>query len=144
MPRSSYPSSYPSYSLSLYPHTYRPDLPSSLLCRYLVFKKQNNVLLMHVLQTLVRDEMAFADLQRRHRGAIDGSGEEDVEVRVEDLESKARDMEIYDIKPFTDSKCCRVLMNAAEFDPHLASVSCQACTTVVCAVAHVQGRNETS
>ena len=108
--------------ISLSPSLPYPLPPPSSPGRYLVFKKQNNVLLMHVLQTLVRDEMAFADLQRRHRGAIDGSGEEDVEVRVEDLESKARDMEIYDIKPFTDSKCCRVLMNTAEFEP---SVSCQ-------------------
>ncbi|MCL7034055.1 hypothetical protein MKW94_030662 [Papaver nudicaule] len=66
--------------------------------KYMTFKKDHNGILIHILRELVKDALHFEEL-------VNGStaGLTQIEVKVEELQSKARDYEIYDLKPFFSS-----------------------------------------
>ncbi|KAI3969797.1 hypothetical protein MKW92_015873 [Papaver armeniacum] len=66
--------------------------------KYMTFKKDHNGILIHMLRELVKDALHFEEL-------VNGStaGLTQIEVKVEELQSKARDYEIYDLKPFFSS-----------------------------------------
>lgn len=80
--------------------------------KYLVYKKHNNSLLMHVLNQLVAEQQAFQQMRSDIRGRKTGGNsgavmnyEDDfVEVRMDDLEAKAREYEIHDLSQFYKSK----------------------------------------
>ncbi|KAI3912274.1 hypothetical protein MKW92_008221 [Papaver armeniacum] len=63
--------------------------------KYMTFKKDHNGILIHILRELVKDALHFEELVK---GSIDGLTQ--VEVKVEELQNKARVYEIYDLKPF--------------------------------------------
>ncbi|KAI3898319.1 hypothetical protein MKX03_002976 [Papaver bracteatum] len=66
--------------------------------KYMTFKKDHNGILIHMLRELVKDALHFEEL-------VNGStaGLTQIEVKVEELRSKALDYEIYDLKPFFSS-----------------------------------------
>ncbi|KAI3989440.1 hypothetical protein MKX01_032542 [Papaver californicum] len=66
--------------------------------KYMTFKKDHNGILIHILRELVKDALHFEEL-------VNGStaGLTQIEVKVEELQSKARDYEIYDLEPFFNS-----------------------------------------
>ncbi|KAI3947599.1 hypothetical protein MKW92_027181 [Papaver armeniacum] len=63
--------------------------------KYMTFKKDHNGILICILRELVKDALHFEELVK---GSIDGLTQ--VEVKVEELQNKARVYEIYDLKPF--------------------------------------------
>ncbi|KAI3912275.1 hypothetical protein MKW92_008222 [Papaver armeniacum] len=63
--------------------------------KYMTFKKDHNGILIHILRELVKDALHFEELVK---GSIDGLTQ--IEVKVEELQNKARVYEIYDLKPF--------------------------------------------
>jgi DNA replication licensing factor MCM2 len=71
--------------------------------KYLVFKKHNNSLLMYVLEQLVREAQQYAQLRSRHRGQQQHDMD-DVEVSVELLKSRARELDIHDLSEFFKSQ----------------------------------------
>ncbi|PIA40647.1 hypothetical protein AQUCO_02400011v1 [Aquilegia coerulea] len=75
--------------------------------KYMTFKKEFNDLLLYLLRGLVRDAMHFEEL-------VNGSaaGLTHIDVKVKDLENKAQEYEIYDLKPFFTS----TLFSGANFD----------------------------
>ncbi|XP_021724793.1 DNA replication licensing factor MCM2-like [Chenopodium quinoa] len=66
--------------------------------KYMTFKKDYNELLLHLLRGLVRDALHFEEI-------VSGSASNltDVNVKVEELQHKAHDYEIYDLRPFFSS-----------------------------------------
>lgn len=66
--------------------------------KYMTFKRDYNELLLHLLRGLVKDALHFEEIVS---GAI--SGLTHVDVKVDELRSKAQDYEIYDLRPFFTS-----------------------------------------
>ncbi|KAJ7969369.1 DNA helicase [Quillaja saponaria] len=66
--------------------------------KYMTFKKDYNELLLYLLQDLVKNALHFEEI-------VSGStlGLTHIQVKVEDLQSKAQEHEIYDLKPFFTS-----------------------------------------
>ncbi|XP_042503270.1 DNA replication licensing factor MCM2 [Macadamia integrifolia] len=66
--------------------------------KYMTFKREYNDFLLYLLRGLVKDALYFEEL-------VSGStaGLNQVEVKVEELQNKAQDYEIYDLKPFFSS-----------------------------------------
>ena len=72
--------------------------------RYLVYKKHNNSLIMHILQQMVRDQMTFEQMRQGARGGAVNDGIERVEIREEDLLTSMRELDIHDITTFLKSR----------------------------------------
>ena len=70
--------------------------------RYLVYKKHNNSLIMHILQQMVRDQMTFE--QMRNDARSNGNNVEQVEIREDDLLTSVRELDIHDITTFLKSR----------------------------------------
>jgi DNA replication licensing factor MCM2 len=71
--------------------------------KYLVFKQHNNSLIMYVLEQLVREQQAYQQMRNdfRNNGKNTRSLDDDeVEIRLEDLEGRAREFEIHDLSEF--------------------------------------------
>ncbi|KAF8400104.1 hypothetical protein HHK36_015979 [Tetracentron sinense] len=71
--------------------------------KYMTFKKDYNELLLYLLRGLVKDALHFEEI-------VSGStaGITHIEVKVEELQSKAQDYEIYDLQPFfTSAQFCK-------------------------------------
>ncbi|KAK1320025.1 hypothetical protein QJS10_CPB04g00051 [Acorus calamus] len=66
--------------------------------KYMTFKKDFNELLLHLLRGLVKDALHFEEI-------VSGSAHRltQIEVKVDELKSKANEYEIYDLKPFFTS-----------------------------------------
>ncbi|XP_073012879.1 DNA replication licensing factor MCM2 [Typha latifolia] len=66
--------------------------------KYMTFKKDFNELLLHLLRILVKDALHFEEI-------VSGSTRNltHVEVKVEELQSKAQEYEIFDLRPFFSS-----------------------------------------
>ncbi|KAL8153547.1 hypothetical protein V2J09_011307 [Rumex salicifolius] len=66
--------------------------------KYMTFKKDYNELLLHLLRGLVKDALHFEQI-------VSGStsGLTHIDVKVDELQNKAQDYEIYDLKPFFSS-----------------------------------------
>ena len=75
--------------------------------KYLVYKKHNNSLLMHILNQLVAEQQAFqqmrSDIRSRKNRSMINYDDEYVEIRLDDLEAKAREYEIHDLSQFYKS-----------------------------------------
>jgi DNA replication licensing factor MCM2 len=73
------------------------------LSKYINHNRDANDLLLHTLQSLVRDEIRFYQyVHGRDPDTI--SVPETVEVDVEDLQMKARELGVYDLSEFLGSK----------------------------------------
>jgi DNA replication licensing factor MCM2 len=70
--------------------------------KYIVYKKHNNSLIMHVLQQMVRDQMTFEQMRQGARG--NGLDIERVEIREDDLLIRMRELDIHDISTFLKSR----------------------------------------
>ncbi|XP_034697919.1 DNA replication licensing factor MCM2 [Vitis riparia] len=66
--------------------------------KYMTFKKDYNELLLYLLRGLVKDALHFEEIV-----SGSSSGLPHIDVKVEELQSKAQDYEIYDLKPFFSS-----------------------------------------
>ena len=64
--------------------------------KYLVHKKDNNSLLMYLLQTLVRE-------QQTYRSIGPSNGQQVIEVQLDDLEARARELNIHNLQTFFKS-----------------------------------------
>lgn len=64
----------------------------------MTFKKDYNELLLYLLRGLVKDALHFEEIV-----SGSSSGLPHIDVKVEELQSKAQDYEIYDLKPFFSS-----------------------------------------
>ncbi|MED6130380.1 MCM DNA helicase complex subunit [Stylosanthes scabra] len=66
--------------------------------KYMTFKKDYNELLLYLLRELVKNALRFEEI-------VTGStsGLEHIDVKVDDLQNKAQEHEIYDLKPFFNS-----------------------------------------
>ncbi|XP_052184215.1 DNA replication licensing factor MCM2 [Diospyros lotus] len=75
--------------------------------KYMTFKKDFNELILHLLRGLVRDALHFEEI-------VSGSTSDltHIDVKVEELQSKALDYDIADLKPFFSSN----LFNKANFE----------------------------
>ena len=75
--------------------------------KYLVYKKHNNSLLMHILNQLVAEQQAFqqmrSDIRSRKNRQVINYEDDYVEIRLDDLEAKAREYEIHDLSQFYKS-----------------------------------------
>ena len=74
--------------------------------KYIVFGRDHHALLMHTLKNLVKK----AHLALRLNGPADSDlsdGPTEIAVKLEDLRSRARKLEIYDLKPFLQSDMFR-------------------------------------
>lgn len=67
--------------------------------KYLAYKKDNNELLLFILKQLAKDQMVYS--RSRYGGA--GAGASTVEVSAEELEDKARQINIHNLQPFYES-----------------------------------------
>ena len=65
--------------------------------KYIIFGEDTSLLLMHQLRTLVQEVERFKVYQRKERG------HESI-VPMEKLERRAKDINIYDLRPFYESK----------------------------------------
>ncbi|URE30000.1 DNA replication licensing factor [Musa troglodytarum] len=63
--------------------------------KYMTFKKDFNGLLLHLLCVLVKDALQFEEIVSGTTAHLTH-----IEVKVEELRNKAREYEIYDLKPF--------------------------------------------
>ncbi|MED6169348.1 hypothetical protein PIB30_020654 [Stylosanthes scabra] len=61
----------------------------------MTFKKDYNELLLYLLRELVKNALLFEEIVM---GST--SGLEHIDVKVDDLQNKAQEHEIYDLKPF--------------------------------------------
>jgi len=70
--------------------------------KYITYKKDNNELLFHILQHLVKDAVHYQQLLR---GQEDGGVGDisSVKIDCEAFESKARVLDVHDLKPFYQS-----------------------------------------
>ncbi|ONK58662.1 uncharacterized protein A4U43_C09F15380 [Asparagus officinalis] len=66
--------------------------------KYMTFKKDFNDLLLHLLRALVKDAIHFEEIVSGSTARLTH-----IEVKVEELRSKAQEYEIYDLKPFFSS-----------------------------------------
>ncbi|KAG6470955.1 hypothetical protein ZIOFF_072043 [Zingiber officinale] len=66
--------------------------------KYMTFKKDYNELLLHLLRGLVKDALYFEQIVSGTTARLTH-----IEVKMEDLRSKAQEHEIYDLKPFFSS-----------------------------------------
>lgn len=66
--------------------------------KYMTFKKDYNELLLHLLRGLVKDALHFEEIV-----SGSSSGLTHIDVKVDELQNKAQDYEIYDLKPFFSS-----------------------------------------
>ncbi|XP_057950035.1 DNA replication licensing factor MCM2 [Malania oleifera] len=66
--------------------------------KYMTFKKDYNELLLYLLRGLVKDALHFEEIV-----SGSASGLTHVDVKIEELQSKAQDYEIYDLQPFFSS-----------------------------------------
>ncbi|KAJ0969281.1 hypothetical protein J5N97_022158 [Dioscorea zingiberensis] len=66
---------------------------------YMTFKKDYNELLLHFLRVLVKDTLHFEEIVSGSTARLTH-----IEVKVEELRSKAQEYEIYDLKPFFSSE----------------------------------------
>ena len=100
------------------PHAHRYSVMATMKKRfkkYIVYKKDHNMLLMHLLQSLVKVAMQMRAHKRRGADGADGysadadEDEDEAEVRImlSDLEAKARDVEVYDLTAFLKSDIFR-------------------------------------
>ncbi|GAB4838443.1 hypothetical protein Ancab_027975 [Ancistrocladus abbreviatus] len=66
--------------------------------KYMTFKKDYNELLLYLLNGLVKDALHFEEI-------VSGStsGLTHIDVKIEELQHKAQDYDIYDLKPFLSS-----------------------------------------
>ena len=74
--------------------------------KYLVFGRDHHALLMHTLKNLVKK----AHLAIRLNGPTDSDLSDaatEITVKLDDLRSRARKLEIYDVKPFLQSDMFR-------------------------------------
>jgi DNA replication licensing factor MCM2 len=67
--------------------------------KYITYKKDYNELLLHLLRGLVKDILRLEELMSGTRPRLN-----QVEIKVEDLRTKAQEYEIYDLKPFFNSR----------------------------------------
>ncbi|GLJ12831.1 hypothetical protein SUGI_0198590 [Cryptomeria japonica] len=67
--------------------------------KYITYKKDYNELLLHLLRGLVKDILRFEELVSGTRTRLS-----QVEVKVQDLRNKAQEYEIFDLKPFFNSR----------------------------------------
>ena len=65
--------------------------------KYLAYKKDNNELLLFILKQLAKDQMVYT--RSRHGGDI-----QTVEISAEELEDKARQINIHNLQPFYESE----------------------------------------
>ncbi|GLT72172.1 hypothetical protein SLA2020_441270 [Shorea laevis] len=74
------------------------SLHSNSFRKYMTFKKDYNELLLYLLRELVKNALHFEEI-------VTGStlGLDHIDVKVEDLQSKAQEHEIYDLRPFFTS-----------------------------------------
>jgi DNA replication licensing factor MCM2 len=68
----------------------------------MTFGEENNQLLMHQLQGLIRDAEKYQQLL----GPV-GRGASSIEVYISDLKTKANDLNIHDLTPFFNSSLFR-------------------------------------
>ncbi|KAK9120279.1 hypothetical protein Scep_018372 [Stephania cephalantha] len=66
--------------------------------KYMTFKKEYNDFLLYLLRGLVRDALHFEELVNGSSARLNY-----IEVKIEELQNKAQDYEIYDLKPFFSS-----------------------------------------
>ncbi|KAK9117759.1 hypothetical protein Sjap_016706 [Stephania japonica] len=66
--------------------------------KYMTFKKEYNDFLLYLLRGLVRDALHFEELVNGPCARLNY-----IEVKIEELQNKAQDYEIYDLKPFFSS-----------------------------------------
>lgn len=67
--------------------------------KYITYKKDYNELLLHLLRGLVKDILRLEELMSGTRPRLN-----QVEIKVEDLRTKAQEYDIYDLKPFFNSR----------------------------------------
>jgi DNA replication licensing factor MCM2 len=72
--------------------------------KYIVYKKHNNSLIMHILQQMVRDQMTFEQMRHGARGGGLSNNVERVEIREDDLLVRMRELDIHDITTFLKSR----------------------------------------
>ncbi|KAG7018130.1 DNA replication licensing factor MCM2, partial [Cucurbita argyrosperma subsp. argyrosperma] len=66
--------------------------------KYMTFKKDYNELLLYLLRELVKNALHFEEIIRGSTSELTH-----INVKLEDLQSKAQEHEIYDLKPFFTS-----------------------------------------
>uniref|UniRef100_A0A0A0LCK0 DNA replication licensing factor MCM2 n=1 Tax=Cucumis sativus TaxID=3659 RepID=A0A0A0LCK0_CUCSA len=66
--------------------------------KYMTFKKDYNELLLYLLRELVKNAIHFEEIVRGSTSELT-----QINVKLEDLQSKAQEHEIYDLKPFFNS-----------------------------------------
>ncbi|KAH9302023.1 hypothetical protein KI387_013606, partial [Taxus chinensis] len=67
--------------------------------KYITYKKDYNELLLHLLRGLVKDYLRFEELVSGTRTRLN-----QVQIKVQDLRNKAQEYEIFDLKPFFNSR----------------------------------------
>ena len=74
--------------------------------QYVTYKKDNNQLLVYLLEELIRDAEQYMLIraQQRSGGAATPDIDDVVSVRAEDFEMRAREMGIHDVSEFYTSK----------------------------------------
>jgi DNA replication licensing factor MCM2 len=70
--------------------------------KYITFGEENNQLLMHQLQGLIRDAEKYQQLLGPTRGTASS-----IEVYISDLKTKAKELNIHDLTPFFNSSLFR-------------------------------------
>ena len=68
--------------------------------KYMTYNKDNNVLLMHVLQNLVKDAHEYLRINGREINEVDDV----IEIDIEALDSRAAELGIHDLDPFFKSR----------------------------------------
>ena len=67
--------------------------------QYLTYREENNRLLLHQLLSLLNDAEKYQQAQRNTSGVI--------QVFISDLQKRANELNIFDLKPFFNSKILR-------------------------------------
>ncbi|KAL6063587.1 MCM DNA helicase complex subunit [Balamuthia mandrillaris] len=70
--------------------------------RYITFRKDNDELLFHLLQSLVREETLYAQVAKSHQHTP-----QTLEIPCDDFETRAREMDIGDVQSFYKSSLFR-------------------------------------
>lgn len=72
--------------------------------RYISYRKDHNELLSFVLQELARDTLRFVSARNQHSAnATANANAGSLQIALADLESRARELSIHDVKPFLGS-----------------------------------------
>ena len=71
--------------------------------KYIVYKKHNNSLIMHILQQMVRDQMTFQQMRSGARGDL-VDDIESIEIREDDRLTRMRELDIHSITTFLKSR----------------------------------------